>query len=267
VTDQEGFWLPKNRINWVQPGSFHGNMWGYHGVTDKSDAAMEPPLCWITNGFDRSPGEIVRVEGGGWGPLEGSLLNLSYGQGKVFIVLCEKAGAKMQGGMATLPIPQFPTGIMRGRFHPGDGQLYTCGMYAWAGNQTQPGGFYRVRYTGKAAVVPVGLAARGGGMAITFTGALDRARATDPRSYSVRAWGLERSANYGSEHIDERSLTIRSVKLSDDGRTIELAIPSLAPTWCMAITYAIRGASGSEVTGEIHNTIHQLGAGGAEVAR
>ena len=174
VTDQEGFWLPKNRINWVKPGSFHGNMWGYHGVTDTSDAAMEPPVCWITNSFDRSPGEIVRVEGNGWGPLEGSLLNLSYGYGKIFIVLCERVGEKMQGGMATLPIPQFPTGIMRGRFHPGDGQFYTCGMYAWAGNQTQPGGFYRVRYTGKPLVVPVGLAARRDGMAITFTGALDR---------------------------------------------------------------------------------------------
>ena len=73
VTDQEGFWLPKNRVNWVKPGTFHGNMWGYHSVTDSSDAAMEPPLCWITNSFDRSPGEIVRVEGRGWGPLKGSL--------------------------------------------------------------------------------------------------------------------------------------------------------------------------------------------------
>ena len=83
----------------------------------------------------------------------------------------------------------------------------------------------------------------------------------------MRVWGLKRSANYGSEHMDERSLTVRSAKLSADGRTVELAIPNLAPTWCMAITYAIRGAGGSEVTGEIHNTIHQLGAGGVDAAR
>ncbi len=265
MTDQEGFWLPKNRVNWVKPGSFHGNMWGYHGVSDSSDAAMEPPVCWITNSFDRSPGEIVRVEGGGWGALEGSLLNLSYGYGKIFIVLCERLGDKMQGGMATLPIPQFPTGIMRGRFHPGDGQFYTCGMYAWAGNQTQPGGFYRVRYTGKPIVVPIGLAARRDGLAITFTGALDRSTATDPSSYSVRVWGLKRSANYGSEHVNERPLAVRSAKLSGDGRTVLVSIPNLAPTWCMAITYVIKSAQGLEVKGEIHNTIHGLGApaGGA----
>ena len=108
VTDQEGFWLPKNRINWVKPGSFHGNMWGYHGVTDSSDSAMEPPVCWITNSFDRSPGEVVRVEGNGWGPLEGSLLNLSYGYGKIFVVLCERVGrqdARRDGDAADSTVP------------------------------------------------------------------------------------------------------------------------------------------------------------------
>ena len=62
-----------------------------------------------------------------------------------------------QGGMIELPIPQFPTGVMRGRFHPVDGQLYLCGMFAWAGSRTQPGGFYRLRYTGKPVHLPVDL--------------------------------------------------------------------------------------------------------------
>ena len=61
VTDQEGHWNPKNRINWVKPGGFYGNMFGYHDVTDASDAAMQQPLCWITNAFDRSPGELLWV--------------------------------------------------------------------------------------------------------------------------------------------------------------------------------------------------------------
>jgi len=49
VTDQEGHWNPKNRINWVRTGEFYGNMFGYHDVTDESDAAMSDPVCWITN--------------------------------------------------------------------------------------------------------------------------------------------------------------------------------------------------------------------------
>ena len=115
-----------------------------------------------------------------WGPLEGSLLNLSYGYGKVFVVPHETVGGRMQGGMCALPIPQFPTGVMRGRFHPGDGQLYACGLFAWAGDRTQPGGFYRIRATGKPMYVPVGLHARKDGMAITFTDPLDRKAAARP---------------------------------------------------------------------------------------
>ena len=89
---------------------FYGNMWGYHDVTDTSDDAMEPPVCWITNAFDRSPAELVRVESThpAWAPLRGSLLNLSYGNGKVFVVPHEVVGGRMQGGMCALPIAAVP---------------------------------------------------------------------------------------------------------------------------------------------------------------
>ncbi len=70
-------------------------------------------------------------------------------------------------------MPQFPTGVMRGRFHPQNGQLYCCGMFAWAGNQTQPGGFYRVRYTGKPVYLPIGSERQEERHDDQFSGALD----------------------------------------------------------------------------------------------
>ena len=180
LTDQEGFWTPKNRINHVKVGGFYGNMWGYHDVTDPSDAAMEPPVCWITNDFDRSPAELLWVTSDAWGPLKGSLLNLSYGNGKIFVVPHETVGGVMQGGMCACRSAPLPTGVMRGRFHPKDGQLYACGMFAWAGNQTAPGGFYRIRSTGKPMFLPIGLHATRTGLQITFTEPIDRASASDP---------------------------------------------------------------------------------------
>lgn len=259
VTDQEGHWMPKNRINWVQQGGFYGNMFGYHDVTDTSDEAMEPPLCWITNKFDRSPAELLWVDSDQWGPLKGSLLSLSYGYGKVFIVPHEKIGGKMQGGMCALPLPDFPTGIHRGRFHPQDGQLYVCGMFAWAGNQHQPGGLYRIRYTGKPVWLPVELNAKQEGMSLTFSGKLDPQTANDAGRYAVKTWSLKRSARYGSDHHNEKELEIASAKLSADGRTVQLKLPDIAPTWCMEIRYSIRGAGGEPVIGTIHNTVHELG--------
>ncbi|HEY2156490.1 MAG TPA: SMP-30/gluconolactonase/LRE family protein, partial [Isosphaeraceae bacterium] len=259
ITDQEGHWIPKNRINHVKVGGFYGNMWGYHDVTDPSDRAMEPPVCWITNAVDRSPSEVVRVEGRGWGPLEGQLLSLSYGYGKVFVVPHETVAGRMQGGVAMLPIPPFPTGIMRGRFHPLDGALYACGLFGWASNQEQPGGLYRVRPTGKPLHVPIRLHARRDGMAITFTGPIDPASASDASRFAVKTWSLRRTASYGSPHVGEKTLEVASSRLEGDGRTVVLTIPQIAPTMGMEITYALRARDGPAVVGAIHNTIHALG--------
>ncbi len=263
VTDQEGFWNPKNRINWVtlDPGGkpkFYGNMFGYHDVTDTSDAAMEPPLCWITNAFDRSPGELLWVNSERWGPLNGSLLNLSYGYGKVFLVPHESLDGQMQGGMIELPIPSFPTGVMRGRFHPTDGQLYLCGMFAWAGSATQPGGLYRLRATGQPMHLPLELHAAKTGLKLVFSEPLD-AKSIDPANIDVKTWSLKRTKNYGSEHYDEKPLTIRSASLSDDGRTLTIDADDLQPTWCMEIRYSLKSADGQSIDGTIHNTIHRLG--------
>lgn len=257
VTDQEGFWTPKNRINLVEKGGFYGNMWGYTDVTDTSDSAMKQPLCWITNDFDRSPAELIWVPSKTWGPLAGSLLNTSYGMGKIFVVPHETVNGQVQGGMCALPLPTFPTGIMRPRFHPTNGHLYVCGMYAWAGNQTAPGGFYRVRYTGKPADLPIGLTARAGALELTFTDTLDP-KSVDAKNFAIKVWGLKRSKEYGSKHIDEKPLAVAKATLSTDGKTVRLDLPDLAPTWGMEIKYRLTGTDGRSVTGAIHNTIHEL---------
>jgi putative heme-binding domain-containing protein len=259
VTDQEGHWNPKNRINWVKPGGFYGNMFGYHDVTDASDSAMQQPLCWITNAFDRSPAELLWVDSPRWGALNGSLLNLSYGYGQIYVVPHEEIDGQMQGGMCSLPLPRFPTGIMRGRFHAGDGQLYGCGMFAWAGNQQQPGGFYRIRKTDRPAYLPIGLRAKQNGMQIEFSDPLDPQTASDVKNYTVKTWSLKRTASYGSKHYDEKQLKVVAAHLASDGKSLLLEIPEIEATWCMEIKYLLRDADGNSVRGTIHNTVHQLG--------
>lgn len=243
VTDQEGFWTPKNRINRVKPGGFYGNLYGYTSVTDESDAAMEPPLVWITNEKDRSPAELVRVPEGVWGNLGGSLLNLSYGTGRIFVVPHEEVDGQWQGAVCELPMPAFATGLMRGRFGP-DGALYGCGMFAWAGNATTPGGFHRIRRGEAPARVPVAVRALEGAMQVTFSDPV-----TDTGS-AIKVWSLKRTKNYGSKHFDERELKITSVTLGEDRRTVTFVIPDLAPTHCYEMKIGDR---------VLHGTIHALG--------
>ncbi len=256
VTDQEGFWTPKNRINRVKVGGFYGNMFGYTSVTDTADSAMEQPMVWITNEKDRSPAELLNVPKGAWGTLGGALLNLSYGTGRAFIVPNEPVGDQWQGAVCELPLPAFATGIMRGRFGA-DGALYTSGMFAWAGNALAPGGFHRIRRTEKAAHVPLAIHAAKGALTVTFSEPIDL-NSVKPDAFALKVWSLKRTKGYGSKHYDEHPLDITAASLSADGRSVTLAIPKLAPTYCYELKTKLRAPDGLEFDRSIHGTIHRL---------
>ncbi len=176
----------------------------------------------------------------------------------------QRVGEVVQGGIVRMPIEAFPTGVMRGRFHPTDGQLYTCGLFGWSSNQTAPGGFYRVKYTGKPLYMPIDLAVSSVGVRIRFTDPLDPKSASDPGNYAVTRWNYRRSANYGSDdfRVSNRRRTgrdrmrVQSVKLSDDAKSIVLQLPDMKPVMQMDIRMRIQSADGHPLTHRIHHTVH-----------
>jgi len=260
VTDQQGFWNPMNRVNWVDgDGKFYGNMWGYDPPEDTSRAAMVPPLAWVDMEFDRSPSELVWVDSDEWGPLNGSLLSFSYGYGKVQLVLHEKVNNQMQGGVIDIPGVKFMTGVMRGRFNPDDGQLYACGMSAWGTNQMMKGGgLYRLRYTGKTLSVPLELQAITNGVEFTFATSLQPESVETPANYEVKTWDLVRSSRYGSDRYNMQTLAIAEAKLSEDGKTVTLILPEIQPVDAMTIRYQLTDTEGNPIEGTFQNTIHHL---------
>ena len=258
VTDQQGFWNPMNRINWVEgEGKFYGNMWGYNPPKDTTRLAMEQPMVWVDMKFDRSPSELLWVDSEKWGPLNGSLLSFSYGYGKIQLVLPEKVQGKMQGGVIDLPGVKFLTGVMRGRFNPSDGQLYACGMSAWGTNQMlRGGGLYRIRYTGRPLTVPTRLSSSVSGVALSFASSLDSKKAGDVKNYEVKTWDLVRSSAYGSDRYNEQTLSISKVDVN--GKTARLYLKDIKPVDVMTISYNLLDTDGNPLQGTLQNTIHLL---------
>lgn len=260
VTDQQGYWNPMNRVNWVDgKGKFYGNMWGYNPPKDSTKAAMEQPLVWIDMEFDRSPSELLWVDSKKWGPLNGGLLSFSYGYGKIQLVLPEDVNGQKQGGVIDLPGVKLRTGIMRGRFNPVDGQLYACGMSAWGTSQTIKGGdFYRLRYTGKPVSLPTRLSAEEDGVTLTFANELEEKNVRMSANFTVQSWELKRSRKYGSERYNTQTLTVAEVKLSRDKKTVKLILPGIKPVDVMTIAYSVTDSKGNTFKGKVQNTIHSL---------
>jgi hypothetical protein len=259
VTDQQGYWNPMNRINWVKGvGKFYGNMWGYNPPKDSSRAAMEEPLVWLDMQYDRSPSEMVWVDSKKWGPMNGGLLSLSYGFGKIQFVLHESINGQEQGAVIDLPGVKFLTGVMRGRFNPTDGQLYACGMSAWGTNQLmRGGGLYKVRYTGNTLPIPVKMNVLEKGIKLDFDSPLDPNSANSISNYEVKTWQLIRSKKYGSDRHFPKTLKVTNVQTK--GQSLFLSIENLEKVDVITIDYKIKNQKGQPLQGSIQGTIHVLG--------
>jgi cytochrome c5 len=261
VTDQQGYWNPMNRINWVKGvGKFYGNMWGYNPPKDSSRAAMEQPMIWVDMLYDRSPSEMVWVESEKWGAMNGGLLSFSYGFGKIQYVFNETINGQEQGAVIDLPGIKFLTGVMRGRFNPKDGQLYACGMSAWGTNQMmRGGGLYRIRYTGKTLPIPVKMNIQNQNIVLHFDTPLDPISASDSPNFEIKTWQLLRSKKYGSDRFDQKTLNIRKVQIQADGKSLKLTVEHLEKVDVITIDYKIKNTKGELLKGSIQGTIHQLG--------
>ena len=263
TSDQEGFWMPANRINLVQQGSFSGNMFSYHRGDVPSD--YDRPIVWLPKGFDRSPAEQVWVRDERWGLPKDSIISLSYGTGQILSVIYEPIKnvkhVTAQGAAFRLGL-QFPTGIMRGRFHPADGQLYACGLFGWSSDRTSPGGFWRVRHTGAKVHVPVAYHIVHDGIDLTFSHPLDPETANDVDSYAIEQWDYKWTKNYGSPEFKlsdgtkgRDTIEVASAKLSKDGRTVRLNIADLKPSMQIRIQYTLDAADGSEIKQDLFGSI------------
>jgi hypothetical protein len=264
TSDQEGHWTPANRINLVKPGGFYGNMYSFH--RGDRPQTYEPPLVWLPKNVDRSPAAQLWVTGPGWAPLQGRILSTSYGTGQMWLVLRQQMGDVQQGGVVRLPL-QFPTGVMRGRFHPDNGQLYVCGLVGWSSNTATAGGFFRVRYTDRPLHMPVAMHVGESTIQLQFSEPLDRAAAEDIDNYNVEQWNYRWTANYGSPHFSvanpkrrgQDEVEVLEAVLSADGKSLSLEIEDLQPVMQMQIGYTLKSAAGQAFRDNLWLTINQLG--------
>jgi len=284
--ENEGSWVPRCKITWSKPGSFHGvvpSVWDKKKFVEPLPGAptdYEKPLVWMPYGVDNSGGSQIWVpQDSSWGPLHrNEMLHFSYGRSSVFRVLRDEVNGQVQGGVYKLPI-DLSIPAQRGKFHPESGDLYVMGLRGW---QTNGGtGFQRVRYLGEAAPTPLGLKVFDNGVLVEFSDKLDAAAVQDVRRFAVKKWKYIWGPQYGSgrfsidnpdEALEQLALTepskgvvnnvdqvfVRAAKLLPDGKTVFLYIPHMTAAMQMEIQMDLEASDGTEVRETIWNTIHHL---------
>ena len=261
--DNEGTWIPACPINWVEEG-------GFYGVEDLAQRDEIPefnkPLCWLSKrDFDNSGGGQVWVTSDRWGPFEGELLHLSYGKCKMYLVMKQRVGSQMQGGVVQIPV-SFGSSAMRARFNERDGQLYVAGLRGWQTSAAQLSGFDRIRYTGKDVYTVRDLQVDEKGIHLSFSQEVDRDSAGDVENYAAEQWNYLRSSNYGSREYSleiegeqgRDPVDIEQAIVSKDGKSVTLVIDGLKPVMQFEIDFAIKAADGTEIRQKTLQTIHEV---------
>jgi len=258
-TDNQGNWVPECPINHIKKGGFYG----FHGPGQKQ-REREKPVTWIPMSVDKSSAGLVWAPDDRWGLPKGTMILNSY-DCSVSLVLRERVGDVEQGGVVRFPF-RFPSGVMRGRFNPVDGQLYVAGLRGWSSSAARDCAFERLRYTGGPVTLPLQVKTRKGGMDVVFSGALDPASAADGDNIGAVGFNVVRTANYGSSEFRLKDpkktgrdpVEIRSSKLQADGKTLSLEMPDLKPMTNLVLKFRLKSAAGAPVDVELDYTLHAV---------
>ncbi len=247
VAPQEGTWTPASAILEVNPGEFYGLP-----TKDGKGGTIASALCYIPRGIDNSTGGMLEMTSDKWGPLAGTHIGLSYGASAHYLILRDDTGPRPQGAVVPLE-GEFLSGVIRGAFHPLDGQLYAVGMDGWGDYSVKDGCFHRIRYTGGSVYKPKGFRVHANGIRIEFATELDRNENTKLGRYFAQAWNYEYARRYGSPEFsneDPNSLghdlvNIRSIKLLKDN-SLFVEMPSMQPVMQLHLRMHLKAADGHE---------------------
>jgi hypothetical protein len=287
VSDNQGNWMPANKINLVEKGKFYGYVpnlaqggWSPNGAVYRKEdivkgvirpeivkvpESFSPPALWIPQEFDNSPGGGVWSDPS-WGPLGDHFIHTSYGKGWLYYFLPHSVGEITQGAMVALPF-QMDAGIQRAAFNPADKQLYTTGLTGWDdGVASKYGVLSRIRATGTKGHIIVDAKVIKGGIELKFNFDLDKEDLKNIINYSIDQWNYKWASSYGSADYSLKnpgkkgvdSVNIEKAILRTDNQTIFLEIPAITEVNTMRIRFTVRAADGIMVKNTVYMTINKV---------
>ena len=234
ASDQQGHYIPTTPLHIVRDRQFYGFL------SDKLPREVYPapiaePLTWIPHAVNASATSQVWMFGARMGPLNDGLVHIGFNNPEIFRVLLNDRGYRPQAAVVSIT-RAFGFPPLHGAVNPIDGQLYLAGFQVLGWGTTSPrlAGMGRVRYTGAASTLPREVVPTDKGVLVAFDVPLDRARATDPDSYTVTSWSYQRTYRYGSPQFKADGtpgidrLAPSNAYLSEDRRRVFIALPDLA---------------------------------------
>jgi mono/diheme cytochrome c family protein len=263
VTDNQGEWLPANKLVVVREGDFFNfrSIPPWHPL-DRPRAT--PPAVWLPQGeIAASPTQPV-VLPDSWGPYAGQVIFGDATFGGLQRAVLEEVEGVMQG--VVFPFSQGFRHLFHRFAFTDDGTLYAGGIAR--GNDREfihrVSGLSRIRYRAAEVFEPLDARIRSNGLEIGFTLPLAAGQGWDPAAYHVTQWGYQATQTYGGQKVRHRIVEVRSASVSADRRRVFLEIPGLVEGEVVhvRISPSLDGEGGGRLwTGDLWYTLNRLPSG------
>lgn len=224
VTDNQGQWLPANKLIHIKKDEYHGMEWGW--LHHEAPPKMALPAIWLPeHEIGNSPSEPVLVKEG---PYQGQLLHGDVTHGGIKRDFLEKIKGEYQGAVFRFS-QGFEAGVNRLRWGP-DGALYVGevgmvgGGWSW---HDKVRGLQKIKYNGKSTFEMLAIRAKNRGFEIEFTQPLAESQQLRPADFLIQQWWYEPTKNYGGPKMDLTTLSIAQWTISKDRKRLYLEIPHL----------------------------------------
>lgn len=224
VTDNQGDWLPANKLIHSREGSFNGLRYEPpHPFMEKS---VDPPALWLPhNEIANSPTQPAYVTGGQYA---GHLFFGDIHYGGIQRAALEKVEGQWQGS-----VHRFTAGLRgpvnRLRVGP-DGALW-LGELGVSSNWMEPGkaldGLERLSWNGSPAFDLHSASVRENGFVLSFTEPIAPGLGWDPAAYEATHWWYQPTGNYGGPKLGEQRLEVKTASVAADRRSVFLEIAGL----------------------------------------
>lgn len=258
LTDNQGQWLPANKLIHVKKGEYHGMNWGWLSDAPAPDMAL--PAIWLPEDeIANSPSEPVLIHDG---PYKGQLLHGDVTYGGINRDFLEKINGDYQGAVFRFS-QGFEAGVNRMRWGP-DGALYigevgmAGGGWSW---KERLSGLQRLAYNGKPTFDMLAVRAKARGFEIEFTQPLSQNIQLQPADVWMQQWRYLPTKNYGGPKIDLERLTITKLAVSEDRKRVYVETPDMKPRHVVYIRLpeTLRSQNGQHLwSGETWYTLNNI---------
>ena len=237
VSDNQGDWLGTSKLHHIREGAFHGHpaslIWKEGWTKDPKkvtaqelDKMRQPAAALFPQGIlANSPTQpLLDSTQGKFGPFSHQMFIGEMNLKRLLRFIPDEVNGTVQGTLIPfLDGNGLGNGNNRLAFDK-QGSLWVGKTHlSWAGDE----GLKKITWDGKVDFDLLSIKQTDKGFKLTFTDAVDEKTATQLSNYLIKEYYYEYRSGYGSSRIDEKTVAVKSVKLSDDRKSIELNLPKL----------------------------------------